>query len=141
LFIDEVGEIPFETQIKLLRVLEYRKITRMGTNEEKSINVRLICATTADLKEMMARREFRSDLNYRLSVVTIFLPPLRDRREDSPLLIDHFIKVFSQRNNREVEGLTRGARQVLMSFEWPGNIRQLRNVIEGMLALDSDGKL
>ncbi|SFJ57245.1 sigma-54-dependent transcriptional regulator [Planctomicrobium piriforme] len=141
LFLDEVGEMPMDTQIKLLRVLEDRKITRLGSNEEKSINVRLVAATNAALKSMMEEGEFRSDLYYRLSVVTIYLPPLRDRREDIPLLIDHFLKDLCKRNGREVEGISRAARQVLVSFDWPGNIRQLRNVIEGMLALDMDGKL
>lgn len=141
LFLDEVGEMPMETQIKLLRVLEDRKITRLGTNEEKVINVRLVAATNANLKEMMEKGEFRSDLYYRLSVVMIHLPPLRDRREDIPLLIDHFVKEFCKRNGREVEGLTRTARQVLLAYDWPGNIRQLRNVIEGMIALDNDGRL
>jgi two-component system, NtrC family, response regulator HydG len=141
LFLDEVGEMPMETQIKLLRVLEDRRITRLGSNEEKTINVRLVAATNADLKEMMEKGEFRSDLFYRISVVKIYLPPLRDRREDIPLLIDHFLKELCQRHGREVEGISRGARQALMSFDWPGNIRQLRNVIEGMLALDIDGRL
>jgi len=141
LFLDEVGEMPMDTQIKLLRVLEDRKITRLGSNDEKPINVRLVAATNAALKSMMEDGKFRSDLYYRLSVVTIYLPPLRDRREDIPLLIDHFLRELSKRNGREVEGLTRAARQVLISFDWPGNIRQLRNVIEGMLALDTDGRL
>lgn len=141
LFLDEVGEMPMDTQIKLLRVLEDRKITRLGSNEERSINVRLVAATNAELKDMLEQGRFRSDLYYRLSVVTIYLPPLRDRREDIPLLMDHFLKEFCKRNGREVEGITRAARQVLMSFDWPGNIRQLRNVVEGMLALDTDGKL
>jgi len=141
LFLDEVGEMPTETQIKLLRVLEDRMITRVGSNEEKSINVRLVAATNADLKEEMEKGTFRSDLYYRIGVVTIYLPPLRDRREDIPLLIDHFLKDLCQRTGKEVEGISRSARQALMSFEWPGNIRQLRNVIEGMLALDMDGRL
>ncbi len=141
LFLDEVGEMPAETQIKLLRVLEDRKITRLGSNDEKSINVRLVAATNADLKSEMEKGTFRDDLYYRLSVVTIYLPPLRDRREDIPLLIDHFLKELCKKQGREVEGLSRGARQALLSFDWPGNIRQLRNVIEGMLALDTDGKL
>lgn len=141
LFLDEVGEMPMETQIKLLRVLEDRRITRLGSNDEKAINVRLVAATNADLKEMMEKGDFRSDLYYRISVVKIYLPPLRDRREDIPLLIDHFLKDLCKRNGREVEGLSRGARQALLSFDWPGNIRQLRNVIEGMLALDTDGRL
>ncbi len=141
LFLDEVGEMPTETQIKLLRVLEDRKITRLGSNDERSINVRLLAATNADLKEQLEQGTFRTDLYYRLSVVTIYLPPLRDRREDIPLLIEHFRKELCKRNGRDVEGFSRGARQALMTFDWPGNIRQLRNVIEGMLALDTDGKL
>lgn len=141
LFLDEVGEMPTETQIKLLRVLEDRRITRLGSNDEKPINVRLVAATNADLKNQMNEGTFRSDLYYRLSVVTIYLPPLRDRREDIPLLLEHFVKEFSKRHGREVEGLSRAARQALMSFDWPGNIRQLRNVVEAMMALDTDGKL
>ncbi|MEZ5944006.1 MAG: sigma-54 dependent transcriptional regulator [Planctomycetaceae bacterium] len=141
LFLDEVGEMPTETQIKLLRVLEDRKITRVGSNDEKPINVRLVAATNADLKDAMEKGTFRQDLYYRIGVITIFLPPLRDRREDMPLLIEHFVKEFSKRHKREVQGVSRAARQVLMSFDWPGNIRQMRNVIEGMIALDSDGLL
>lgn len=141
LFLDEVGEMPMETQIKLLRVLEDRKITRLGSNEEKPINVRLVAATNADLKKMMEEGSFRQDLYYRISVVTIHLPPLRDRRVDIPLLIDHFLKDFSQRYGKEVQGVSRAARQALMAFDWPGNIRQLRNAIERMLVLDTDGLL
>jgi two-component system response regulator HydG len=139
LFLDEVGEMPQETQIKLLRVLEDRKITRVGSNDERSVNVRLVAATNANLKEMMEKGAFRRDLYYRLSVVTIVLPPLRDRREDIPLLLDHFLKEFCERSGRETQGLSRGAKRALMAYDWPGNIRQLRNVIEGMLALDTDG--
>jgi two-component system response regulator HydG len=141
LFLDEVGEMPMETQIKLLRVLEDRKITRLGTNEEKTINVRLVAATNADLKAAMEKGTFRRDLYYRLSVVAISLPPLRERRADIPLLIDHFLKEFMQRYGKEVQGLSRAARQALMAYEWPGNIRQLRNVVEHMIALDTDGRL
>ena len=141
LFLDEVGEMPTETQIKLLRVLEDRRITRVGSNDEKAINVRLVAATNADLKEEITKGTFRSDLYYRLSVVTINLPPLRERREDIPLLLEHFLKDVCKQHGREVEGFSRAARQALMSFDWPGNIRQLRNVIEGMVALDVDGKL
>ena len=141
LFLDEVGEMPMETQIKLLRVLEDRKITRLGSNDEKSINVRLLAATNADLKAMVEQGTFRRDLYYRLSVVTITLPPLRERRGDIPLLIDHFLKEFHARHGRQTEGVSGRARQALMAYDWPGNIRQLRNVIEGMLALDTDGVL
>jgi two-component system response regulator HydG len=141
LFLDEVGEMPMETQIKLLRVLEDRRITRVGSNEERSINVRLVAATNADLKAAMEKGTFRRDLYYRISVVTISLPPLRERRPDIPLLCDHFIKDFSQRYGKEVQGISRAARQALMSYDWPGNIRELRNVIEHMMALDADGSL
>ncbi len=141
LFLDEVGEMPTETQIKLLRVLEDRKITRVGSNDEKSINVRLIAATNADLKESMEKGSFRRDLYYRLSVVSIYLPPLRERRADMPLLIDHFVKEFSKVYGKEVQGVSRSAKHALIHFDWPGNIRQLRNTIEGMMALDLDGLL
>ncbi|MCA9073425.1 MAG: sigma-54-dependent Fis family transcriptional regulator [Planctomycetaceae bacterium] len=141
LFLDEVGEMPMDTQIKLLRVLEDRKITRIGSNDEKSINVRLLAATNADLKKMMEEGTFREDLYYRISVVSIILPPLRERRADIPVLTDHFVKDFSQQYGKEVQGVSRAARQALMAYEWPGNIRQLRNTIERMLILDTDGLL
>ncbi len=141
LFLDEVGEMPMETQIKLLRVLEDRKITRLGSNEEKPINVRVLAATNADLKGMVDQGTFRRDLYYRLSVVSITLPPLRERRSDIPLLIDHFLKEFQERQGRHVERVSGRVRQILNAYDWPGNIRQLRNVIEGMLALDTDGVL
>ena len=141
LFLDEVGEMPSDTQVKLLRVLEDRKITRLGSNEEKPINVRLVAATNADLPELMKTGEFREDLYYRLGVVTIALPPLRDRRQDIPLLIEHFVREFQKQYGREVSGVTRGAREAMTAFEWPGNIRQLRNTIERMLVLDTDGTL
>ncbi|MCA8989515.1 MAG: sigma-54-dependent Fis family transcriptional regulator, partial [Planctomycetaceae bacterium] len=141
LFLDEVGEMPMETQIKLLRVLEDRKITRLGTNEEKPINVRLVAATNAPLQEMVEKGTFRQDLYYRLQVVTIYLPPLRERRVDIPLLIDHFLKDLAQRYGKEVAGPSRAARHSLMEYDWPGNIRQLRNAIERMVLLDTDGIL
>lgn len=141
LFLDEVGEMPMQTQIKLLRVLEDRKIVRIGSNEEKPINVRLIAATNADLKKMMEEGTFREDLYYRISVVTIFLPSLKERRVDIPILTDHFIKEFSERYGKEVQGVSRAARQALMAYDWPGNIRQLRNTVEQMLLFDSDGLL
>ena len=141
LFLDEVGEMPTDTQVKLLRVLEDRKITRLGSNTEKPINVRLVAATNANLKELMDRGDFREDLYYRLGVVTIELPPLRDRRQDIPLLIEHFVREFEQRYAREVSGVDRGAREAMMAFDWPGNIRQLRNAVERMIVLDTDGTL
>ncbi|MFV0443978.1 MAG: sigma-54-dependent transcriptional regulator [Planctomycetaceae bacterium] len=141
LFLDEVGEMPMETQVRLLRVLEDRKITRLGSNDEKPINVRLLAATNADLKAMVDVGTFRRDLYYRISVVSITLPPLRERRGDIPLLVEHFLKEFQERQGRTVSGVSGRARQALTAYDWPGNIRQLRNVIEGMLALDTDGVL
>lgn len=141
LFLDEVGEMPMETQIKLLRVLEDRKITRIGSNEEKTINVRLVAATNAPLQEMVKKGRFREDLYYRMQVITISLPPLRERRGDIPLLIEHFLKEMAKRHSRDVTSPTRAARKSLMAYDWPGNIRQLRNAIERMVLLDLDGVL
>lgn len=141
LFLDEVGEMPMDTQVKLLRVLEDRKITRLGANDELSINVRLVAATNADLQKNVEDGKFREDLFYRLNVVTIYLPPLRERQGDIPLLMEHFLREISRKMGREVQGFSRAARKALLAYHWPGNIRQLRNVIERMLVLDSDGVL
>lgn len=141
LFLDEVGEMPMDTQIKLLRVLEDRKITRLGMNEEKAVNVRLVAATNAPLSEMVEAGTFRKDLYYRLNVVGIHLPPLRDRREDITVLTDHFLKELSKQHGKEALGLSRRARMSIRNYDWPGNIRELRNIIERMLLLDTDGIL
>jgi two-component system response regulator HydG len=141
LFLDEVGEMPMETQIKLLRVLEDRKVTRVGSNDEHEVNVRLVAATNADLKTMVDKKQFRGDLYYRLTVVSIHLPLLRDRRSDIPLLMEHFRKELCARLHKEVVGFTKAARQALISYDWPGNIRQLRNAVERMIVLDSDSQL
>ncbi|HCD00085.1 MAG TPA: sigma-54-dependent Fis family transcriptional regulator [Planctomycetaceae bacterium] len=141
LFLDEVGEMPTETQIKLLRVLEDRKVARIGANEEIEVNVRVVAATNADLENSVREGRFREDLYYRIAVVTIGLPPLRERRADMPLLIDHFRKEFAESYGRDVPDVSRAARQALIAHDWPGNIRQLRNTIERMLVLDADGLL
>jgi len=141
LFLDEVGEMPMETQIKLLRVIEDRKISRLGANEELSINVRLVAATNANLKELVDSKKFRADLYYRLSVVSIYMPPLRERRGDIPLLMDHFRKDLCDRYAKEVQGFSKKAQQAFMMYDWPGNIRQLKNTVESMLVLDTDGLL
>jgi two-component system response regulator HydG len=124
-----------------LRVLEERKITRLGANDELSLNVRLVAATNANLRKMVDDGKFREDLYYRINVVSIFLPPLRERTGDIPLLMEHFLRDLSKRFNREVTGFSRAARKALLAYSWPGNIRQLRNTIERMLVLDSDGVL
>ena len=141
LFLDEVGEMPADIQVKLLRVLEDRKIVRLGSNAEVPINVRLLAATNADLLALVAAKTFREDLYYRLNVISIRLPPLRDRRGDIPLLLDFFLRELADRYGKEVGGFTRRARTALMQYEWPGNIRQLRNVVERMVVLDTDGLL
>lgn len=141
LFLDEVGEMPMETQIKLLRVLEDRRVTRLGANDEFDVNVRLVAATNADLKQMVADGTFRKDLYYRLMVVSIELPPLRDRPGDIPLLMEHFLRDLSKQTGREAHGFSRTARLAMLSYDWPGNIRQLRNTIESMLVMDTDGLL
>ena len=141
LFLDEVGEMPVDTQIKLLRVLENRRITRVGSNDEVDVNVRLVAATNADLKESVASGKFREDLYFRLNVVRITLPPLRERVADIPLLIDHFRKLLSDNHGREVPNISRAARHALVTYDWPGNIRQLKNTIESMLVSDIDGLL
>ena len=141
LFLDEVGEMPMDTQVKLLRVLEERKITRLGANDELPINVRLVAATNADLQKYVQEGKFREDLYYRINVVSINLPPLRERSGDIPLLMEHFLRDLTKRTGRDAQGFSRAARKALFAYQWPGNIRQLRNTIERMLVLDNDGVL
>jgi len=138
LFLDEVGDMPIPTQIKLLRVLESGEITRVGSNEPKHVNVRILSATNRDLEKAIAAGTFREDLYHRLKVVTISLPPLRDRREDIPLLIEHFTNEHAKRHQKTVRGISSAARRRLLAYDWPGNVRQLRNVIESMVVVDID---
>jgi two-component system response regulator HydG len=138
MFLDEVGDMPIPTQIKLLRVLESGEITRVGSNEPVKVNVRILSATNRDLEKAIADGTFREDLYHRLKVVTIRLPRLIDRREDIPLLIDYFIKEHSKRHQKSIRGISVRARQALMRYDWPGNVRQLRNVIESMVVVDYD---
>jgi len=135
LFLDEVGEIPRGTQVKLLRVLENRTFFRVGGIQPIRVDVRVVAATNRALKEAVARAEFRDDLFYRLNVLNIYLPPLRERREDIPLLVRRFIREFSVQHDRPFRGITAEALQRLVSAPWPGNVRQLRNLIESMVVL------
>jgi two-component system response regulator HydG len=141
LFLDEVGDMPLATQIKLLRVLESGEITRVGSNEATSVNVRIVSATNRNLEDQIAAGTFRSDLYHRLKVVTINLPRLSERSQDVPLLIEHFLKLFSKRHHKTIKGVSAMARRRLLAFDWPGNVRQLRNVIESMVVVDADGVL
>ncbi|MCB2156339.1 sigma-54 dependent transcriptional regulator [bacterium] len=130
LFLDEIGEIPLSMQVKLLRVLEQREITRVGGTSTLKVDVRLIVATNRELEEEVAEGRFREDLYYRLKVVQVEVPPLRHRRADIPLLAQHFLGDFAQENGRPVPNLSRDAIEILQGYHWPGNVRELRNVME-----------
>lgn len=138
LFLDEVGDMPMPTQIKLLRVLENNEITRVGSNEPIKVNVRILSATNRDLEEAIATGAFRRDLYHRLKVVTIRLPTLIERVQDIPLLIEHFIKQAANKHHKKIKSMTAAARRKLMTYDWPGNVRQLKNVIESMVVVDYD---
>jgi two-component system response regulator HydG len=141
LFLDEVGDMPMSTQIKLLRVLEENKITRVGDNKSIKVNVRVISATNRPLEEMIKAKTFREDLYHRLKVVTIELPALRERREDIVPLMDHFRKLFLRRYDKPSAHFTPAATKRFFGYQWPGNVRQLRNFVETMVVLDTDEKL
>jgi two-component system response regulator HydG len=135
LFLDEIGDMPMSIQIKLLRVIEYGEVFRVGSNEPIKVNVRLVAATNKDLPTLIRDGRFREDLFFRLRVVTIELPPLRDRLEDMPLLISHFLKELSEQHGRNVRDVTPAAMEHLYDYAWPGNVRELRNAIESMVVL------
>jgi len=137
LFMDEIGDMPQNMQAKLLRVLENGEVVRLGSNDAIKTDVRLISATNQNLPEMVAEKHFREDLYYRIKGITITLPPLRERREDIPLLIHFFLQQFSEKYHRTIDGLTPEAQQTLMSYGWPGNVRQLRREIENMIVLST----
>ena len=141
LFLDEVGDMPMSTQIKLLRVLEEHTITRVGDNKPIRVNVRVISATNRSLEDMVAAGKFRNDLYFRLKIVTVDLPSLRERREDIVPLADHFRRLFAKRHHKSLKGMSPTATKRLFSYDWPGNVRQLRNAIETMVVLDTDGVL
>jgi two-component system response regulator HydG len=141
LFLDEVGDMPMTTQIKLLRVLEDHQITRVGDNKPIRVNVRLVSASNRNLDELVAQGKFRNDLYFRLKVVTVSLPSLRERREDIIPLADHFRRQFAKRHHKQVKGLSPVVSKRLFAYDWPGNVRQLRNALETMVVLDLDGTL
>jgi DNA-binding NtrC family response regulator len=130
LFFDEIGNIPMETQAKLLRVIQEREFMRLGGVETVKVDVRVVAATNVDLRRAVEEGRFREDLYYRLNVIAIQLPPLRQRKEDVPALVQHFVDKYTQENGKAVEGVTPEAMQVLMDYDWPGNVRELENVIE-----------
>ncbi len=141
LFLDEVGEVPLELQPKLLRVLQDREFERLGSNRTIKVNLRLIAATNRDLAESIAQHEFRSDLFYRLSVFPIRIPPLRERREDIPLLVRYFVRKFALRMGRQIESIPKETMQALTAWSWPGNIRELENLMERSVILSNGAAL
>ncbi len=139
IFLDEIGEIDAATQVKLLRVLQEREFERVGGEKPVSVDVRVICATNRNLEEEVRKGAFREDLYYRLNVVHIEVPPLRERKEDIDLLVTSFLETFNKEDKRKIEGFTPAARKALLSYSWPGNIRELKNAIESAVVL-SRGK-
>ena len=137
LFLDEIGEISHDMQVKLLRVLQEKTIERVGGGESIKVDIRIVAATNKNLKEAVEKGEFREDLYYRLNVVSIEMPPLRERREDIPFLVDHFLATYSADNKKEFEGFSPAAMDYMTAYEWPGNVRQLQNVVERCVVLSS----
>lgn len=138
LFLDEVGEMSANIQVHLLRVLEEKEFTRVGGNEPIRVDLRVISATNKDLRKAIEKQEFREDLYYRLNVVNIELPPLRERKEDIPLLAEHFLNKFAADNRKEVTGFSPDAMEFLLGYDWPGNVRELENAIERAVILVKD---
>jgi len=141
LFLDEIGDLPLALQPKLLRVLQEQEFERLGSGKTHRINVRLVAATHRDLAEMVAKREFRSDLYYRLNVFPVMLPPLRERREDIPQLATHFVEVFARRMGKRIDAIPQDILDAFVSYSWPGNVRELQNLIERAVIRSDNGVL
>lgn len=139
IFLDEIGDMPTQTQVRLLRVLQEMEIRRIGSNKTSKIDVRVISASNRDLRQLISEGRFREDLYYRLNTITVTIPPLRERREDILPLVEHFLKVHSERNGKAKPSISREALALLTSYYWPGNVRELEHVIENILIL-SDGE-
>jgi two-component system NtrC family response regulator len=138
LFLDEIGELSPATQVKLLRFLQEREISRLGSNASISVDVRIISATNRDLEASVREGAFREDLFYRLKVVAISLPPLRERKEDLPALLDHFLEKFAKENGKNIRGMTSEARDLLLKYDYPGNVRELVNIMERAVVITRD---
>jgi DNA-binding NtrC family response regulator len=138
LFLDEIAELSLSTQAKILRFLEEKEFNRVGGSKTIKVEVRLITATNKDLNQLLKKGEFREDLYYRINVVPIVIPPLRERKEDIPILLEHFIKKFNAENNKNLKGVSKEALELMMNYDWPGNIRELENLIERIIALTSN---
>jgi formate hydrogenlyase transcriptional activator len=141
LFLDEIGDIPLELQPKLLRVLQEREFERLGSTRTKKVDVRIVAATHRDLEEMILEKQFRSDLYYRLNVFPISIPPLRERPQDIPLLVQHFVQEAARRMNKTIDAIPSATMEALIQYRWPGNIRELENVIERAVILSPSAVL
>jgi DNA-binding NtrC family response regulator len=130
LFLDEIGDIPLETQVKILRAIEFQEFERLGGKETLKVDVRIISATNQDLEKKINEGTFREDLYYRLNVISIFVPPLRERKEDLMLLVDHFIQKANQKCGKSIKGITTEVKDIIFNYDWPGNVRELENMIE-----------
>jgi Nif-specific regulatory protein len=137
IFLDEIGDIPVSTQMKLLRVLQEKKFERLGSSRTISSDVRIIAATNQDLEKAVTKGGFREDLYYRLNVIPIFLPPLRERKEDIPVLVEYFLQRFNQENNKRVR-ISDKAMDLILEYPWPGNVRQLENCIERLVIITDE---
>jgi transcriptional regulator with GAF, ATPase, and Fis domain len=134
-FLDEIGEMPLHLQTKLLRVLQDKEVQPIGSEKPMSVDIRIMTATNRNLEELVSAKEFRQDLYYRLSVVSLVLPPLRERREDIPALVENYIDYFSTNLSRDIEGIAREALDAMVNYDWPGNVRELMNVVERTVLL------
>ena len=141
IFLDEIGDLPLSTQVKLLRVLQEKEIEKVGDHRPISIDVRILAATNKDLNTLMEEGRFRQDLYYRIGVIPIILPPLRERREDIPLLVESFINRIRLKTDKPISGMSRAALELLIAYDWPGNVRELMNVIEYAFVLCSEGEI
>jgi formate hydrogenlyase transcriptional activator len=141
LFLDEIGDIPLELQPKLLRVVQEGEFERLGSTQTQKANVRIVAATNKDLAQLVAQNQFRRDLYYRLNVFPIVVPPLRERRGDIPSLVMHFVSIYAERMNKQIESIPTEVMEALVSHSWPGNIRELQNFIERSVILASGNVL
>ena len=141
IFLDEIGEMDINLQSKLLRVLQEKEIEAVGSVKVKKVDVRILAATNANLETLISEKKFRSDLYYRLNVVNLTMPPLRERPEDIPILIFHFLERYTKENSKEIKGITRDAHKILTAYNWPGNVRELENIIERSVVLTQNSSL
>ena len=141
IFFDEIGTISLETQAKLLRVIQEKEFMRVGSVDTQKADVRIIAATNVDLKKMVAEARFRDDLYYRLCVITIPIPPLRERKEDIPMLAEHFARLYASENSKPISGIDADAMKALLDYDWPGNVRELENAIERAVVLCPEGSI